>query len=294
MSYVANTFVSRYQGLAKPTGQIGLTQTIFTPGYTGRNAIVWDKEVRGGVHRVEYRGLLLRDDIYDGIFQERRVVGMLCFVEKNDDESTNGNYYKLARNNGLALSDWEIIGSGASINVTKIGGTPTLTTLYALAAPANGDFYNVSDARTSAEVTANLTPYSRSFIYSSDAATANNNAPALSWLPVYGISDPNAHTKGYDTSLWSPAHQAFVQANALFDHLQDANIHREINDSSLIGSATELFSSLRIMQLLDNKISMPDISTVPNPEEMFLAMDGVYRPVSTTGGYTGLLDMGGA
>ena len=100
-------------------GNVGWLQSLILQNYVNPSPIVIDKEIKGGVHRVKYRSQLYLYT-YDGIFQERRVEGMLCYVEWEDDGLTRcGKYYCLKHYPGLTKDDWVEIGSGATVTLNN-------------------------------------------------------------------------------------------------------------------------------------------------------------------------------
>src|SRR6187431_490188 len=92
------------------TGNVLWTQTLLIQNYAADIPIVVDKEIKGGLHRVKYRSQLY-DSTYDGIFTARRVRGMICFVEWEDDGITPCNkYYSLTVFPGTLPEHWTPVG----------------------------------------------------------------------------------------------------------------------------------------------------------------------------------------
>jgi hypothetical protein len=100
-------------------GNVSWTQTLLIQNYAEAKPIVIDKEIKGGLHRVKYRSQLY-DNNYDGIFTARRVRGMLCFVEWEDDGITPVNkYYSLTVFPGTSADHWTPVGSGSPITINN-------------------------------------------------------------------------------------------------------------------------------------------------------------------------------
>ena len=100
-------------------GNVSWTQTLLIQSYAEPRPIVIDKEIKGGLHRVKYRSQLY-DNTYDGIFTARRVRGMMCFVEWEDNGLTPCNkYYSLVVFPGTKAEDWKEVGSGAPITISN-------------------------------------------------------------------------------------------------------------------------------------------------------------------------------
>ena len=107
--------------VARPdgTGNVKWLQTQMIQNYGEPIPIVIDKEIKGGLHRVKYRSQLYQYS-YDGIFEPRRVRGMMCFVEWEDDGVTPVNkYYSLVVFPGTKEEDWREVGSGSPITINN-------------------------------------------------------------------------------------------------------------------------------------------------------------------------------
>jgi len=333
-------------------GQVTWTQSLLIQNYASDIFLVIDKEIKGGLHRVKYRSQLYLST-YDGIFTPRRVKGMLCYVELEDDDTPCGKYYSLIMIPGTSASQWAEVGSGANVvlnnpktvptladrdaletitlagtattaagntNVNGVGTnwfgpdaeiavgdkfrfglteyyfvesilnegslkttTPTLAhtneTLYKVIVQP-GDFVNVTDARTPAEVTANVDPYSVSYIWD-----------GTQWLTVYPYgSDPNTHSKNFDTEL-KRSNGTALTADTIYNDLYDAKYHKLYNDLTSIdgaadaangpdGQGNEAWTSKRIAQELRRRPATKD----DGDPTLFLNEAGQWIAPSGSGG----------
>lgn len=138
--------VSKYAGVTKPTGNIALVQTITTPGYSSPVAIAVSKELKGGLHTVDYLSQLTVTNLYDGIFLERREAGMGCIVRYKDDGTDHHKLYILKNFPGTNLSDWEL--SGGTGGGGDAGGQYTLVINNPKNYSTLSDRDNISDGQT--------------------------------------------------------------------------------------------------------------------------------------------------
>lgn len=260
----------------RTSGQIGLTQTIFVQNFGADKFIAIAKELKGGLHKVKYRSLLYRDDIYDGIFGSRREKGMLVYVEFEDDDTVCDKYYSLKTFPGTLESHWEEWSPGSGTSVT-LNNPQTVATIIARDAltPVANDFVNVTDARTPQEIIDVDPVYSTSFIYD-----------GTNWLIVYPYGqDPDRHAKNNDIQLKRESNNAVVSADSIATHMADNSKHKNLNDANNAGALNEDWSSAKIREELDKKVDV----VVNGDGTLFLSDDGTYKAVNTSGG-SGLAD----
>ena len=249
-------------------GQTYWVQSLLIQNFAADKYIVVDKEIKGGLHRVKYKSQLTITDKYDGIFSSRRVKGMLCFVELEDDDTECGKYYKLNTLPGNSISHWEEIGSGANVTLNNPRTVATLPDRDALTSLAAGDFVNVTDARTTQEITDSTPVYSRSFIYD-----------GTQWIIVYPYGqDPDRHAKNFDTQLVK-SNGVPLTADQIDTHIKNESIHKIYNDANTSGDPNEAWSSEKVKSLLDQKLDK-----VNGDGSLFLANDGNYKAVQASSG----------
>lgn len=187
MPYSAGYTDTRFTG-TKPLGQFSNTQTYQTPSFLEDKATVLGKEVKGG-HLVKYKSLLT-ENTYSGVLSSRRQIGMLVYVELNDDDTALGRFYYLSANQGYSLSDW------TELSFIAEPGTQTyvrtdLPARDALTGMVTGDLAIVEDARTPAEITAADPVYAAIYAWNGS-----------SWVYINLLGDlTNFHTQNTDTQL---------------------------------------------------------------------------------------------
>jgi len=298
-------------------GNVSWTQTLLIQNYAADLPIAIDKEIKGGLHRVKYRSQLYNSN-YDGIFTTRRVKGMICFVELEDDDTVCGKYYSLAMLPGTTADQWKEVGSGAAVTLNNPKTVPNLAARTALETTAlpgtattqagnktvNGvgtnwttslaigeefrfgsteyyfvesitndtsmkttvntlahsneiiykitvqpnDFVNVTDARTPAEVTANVPAYSASFIWD-----------GTQWLRIYPYAaDPHSHVQNTDSYIM--IYGSPMSGDSIWGTIMDTSYRKYYNDLADLQTAadgpvvdnngTEAFTSKRVAQEL--------------------------------------------
>jgi hypothetical protein len=266
MPYNPNT--NEYQGIRPEVGQTYWVQSLLIQNYSADKYIAIDKEIRGGLHRVTYKSHLTVTDKYDGIFNSRRVKGMLVYVELEDDDTPCDKYFSLKQLPGTSISDWEEIGSGSPVTVNNPQTVANLNERSLLEPEAN-DFVNVTDARTQEQIDNEDEVYSQSFIYN-----------GTDWLIIYPYGqDPNRHVKNTDTQLIKGDGNPLT-ADDINTHITSTSVHKLYNDSNDDGSETEAWTSYKVKTELDKKIDIP----VDGNGDLFLSQDGSYKAVTSISG----------
>lgn len=247
-------------------------QTMVIQNYELDKYIVIDKEIRGGLHRVQYKSLLLAQN-YAGVSTSKRVKGMLVYVEFEDDDSICNKFYALINLPGTSLLDWQEIGSGSPLTINNATVVQTIIERNALT-PAANNLVTVVDARTPQEITDNAPVYPQSYVYNGTA-----------WIVIspYG-QDPNRHQKNFDTQLVRGSDNSVVTADSIALHLLNAQIHKNLNDANEDGALNEDWSSKKIADKLALKVDKKS----DGAGNLYLSDDGTYKAVSPTGTGSGL------
>lgn len=264
-----NPNITQYPNPRPETGQTYWVQSLLIQNFAADKYIVIDKEIKGGLHRVKYKSQLLVTDKYDGIFNSRRVKGMLCYVEFEDDDTPSGKYYKLNIFPGTSFSHWEEIGSGANVTLNNPRTVPDLPARDALTPISAGDFVNVGDARTPQEIIDLVPAYSASYIYDGSQ-----------WIVVHPYGqDPDRHVKNYDTQLVKTDNTPLT-ADQIDAHIKDETKHKVFNDLNDAGAENEAWTSSKTRTEIDKKFT----ATTDGDGTMFLADDGTYKAVQAQSG----------
>lgn len=161
MPYSSGYTDPRFTG-AKPLGQFNSTQTLQTPSHLEDKAMVLGKEIKGG-HLVKYKSLLT-ENTYSGILNSRRQVGMLVYVELNDDDTALNKFYFLKNFPGHNIADWEELNFTVEAS-NEVHVVDDLAGRDAILTKAEGDLVVVIDARTSQEVIDNVALYSKIYAW---------------------------------------------------------------------------------------------------------------------------------
>lgn len=130
-------------------GQVRITQAYTTPTFQENAALLYNKEIQGGVHDVEYMSLL-HEDCYAGIMSNRRRTGMLVFIRKDDAGNVINELRKLVNYPGTNPAtrdvDWLPVGTAVDVDLTNRVNVATISERDNI--PVNErDFVNVADAR---------------------------------------------------------------------------------------------------------------------------------------------------
>ena len=264
-------------------GQIVWVQAHLIQNYNADKYIVVDKEIKGGLHRVKYKSQLYQYN-YDGIFQSRRVKGMIAYVELEDDDTPLGKYYSLIMLPGDTPDQWAEHGSGANVVLNNPITVQDLPERDALT-PLPNDFVNVVDARTESEIEADIDPYSASFIWDGSQ-----------WLRIYPYAaNPNNHVQNTDTGLLILG--VYKSGDDIWNTITDPSYRKRYNDATSVDSAAaatvgpdgqgvEAWTSKKVAQELKQR---PPIVPDGDPK-LFLNMIGQWAvPSSGGGGGTSLL-----
>ncbi len=219
---------------------VGNTVVLNSTG--NNNPVVDSKEIRGGLHRVEYLEYL-NENSYRGVSIARREVGMLAYVQRawnNGADVVVGKLYQLKSLAGNGAGTWELFEGG-----------PNTVTPH--------DTYPVADI-ASRDALADLTVGDIAIV--ADASGDSNEVPALeggatyiytgaspAWLRFLYPEDPRldqAHAQNTDTALIvevAGLGNVVLPARTIYDHINDADIHFRINDGNVLGAVNEVYSS---------------------------------------------------
>jgi hypothetical protein len=221
---------------------IVVANTLVLNGTGNLNPIVDAKEIRGGLHRVEYLEYL-NENSYRGVSIARREVGMLAYVQRqwnNGADAVLGKLYQLKALAGNGVGTWEVFeGGGSTVTpnntypVADIAGRDALPNLVA------GDIAIVADAAGDASEVPALEG-GATYIYTGGTPL---------WLRFLYPEDPRldqAHAQNTDTALVvevAGLGNVVLLSRTIYDHLNDADIHFRINDGNAAGSLSEVYSS---------------------------------------------------
>lgn len=219
------------------SGNIPLPQTVTTSGTGGVYPIVEQKQVKGGLHYVEYLEYL-QENSARGVSTQRRVVGMLAFVERHYNGGTDtviNRYYTLK---SLSPLVWEAtgLGGGGTISPGRVEVANNIAARDAfIPTLTSGDIVIVADA------------------------SDDPNAPALEGAATYAWNGTTflrllypddyrlnlSHAQNTDTAFHvnTGGGTQVMSTTTVYDHINNLSIHFAINDLSLTGSTTEVFSS---------------------------------------------------
>lgn len=266
----------------KPAGaKIAVPAQVGQPSYMEDRYTVIDKEVYGGAHRVQYKSLLTVNR-YDGIFNSRRVINMLCSVQFNDDGTEDGTLYMLKRNLGHTLTDWEPIGQAAPVTLNNPRTVQNLPQRDALQPLEVDNFVNVGDARTASEMPTTVNGVTATVVTGQNTIVFNVDFPVvigsnyligtnpfeyriLNYVPAtrtatFAGTSPQSGNGLAVKHIGTPAYGAsYVYAGnsqwlRVYAYGNDPNSHLQNTDYSLRSSGGVLINADQIIFLLNNAI----------------------------------------
>lgn len=246
--------------------------------------IVLSKEIKGGVHFVQYLEYL-DEHSYRGVTPARRQLGMIAFVWKhwnNGADTELGKYYKLKELSADSLTAvWEELNFGSvTLAPNRVLTAATIAERDALVDTVQpplveGDIVIVADASGDTSVSPAIT----------GGATYIRTGVGT-WLRFLYPEKPDKpwHAQNTDTQLISERDdetQVAITGRALEDHMGDPHIHFRMNDTATYetAAATETLSARKIYDLL-NAITGWQPKT-DGDGTTFLNDQGNYVPVQT-------------
>lgn len=206
------------------------------------NPVVDSKEIRGGLHTVEYLEYL-NENSYRGITIARRKVGMLAYVERAYNSGADvavGKLYQLKALAGDGAGTWELFdGGGATVTPHDTYPVATIAARDALQDLTVGDIAIVADASGDPSEVPALEG-GATYIYTGGTPL---------WLRFLYPEDARldqSHTQNTDTQLIveiAGLGNVLLPARSIYDHINDPALHFRINDGNATGSSSEVYSS---------------------------------------------------
>lgn len=262
---------------------IGNTLVLNSTG--NNNPIALAAELKGGLHYVEYLEYLNENSLR-GVTIARREVGMLAYVAREwagGQDKVVGKYYSLVSMAGNGVGTWEVFGGsgGGTVTTNETYAVATIADRDALTGLLEGDIVVVADASGDNTVTPALTG-GATYIYTA--------VPGALWLRFLYPTDPRlalSHAQNTDTQLHVPVGgqaDIILPARTIYDHINDASKHFQINDLNALGALDEVYSSRKIKTEFIQKDPAGDQTKVFNARGELITMTAGLNITRINGG----------